>query len=152
MQLSILLSAEASELRFRLGPQGKPSVADREDLHFNLSHAGDFAAIATGPQPLGVDIEVIRPEVDARSLAQHYFRTEEAAALRATRTPLQDFFLLWTAKEAVMKCTGLGLSLPPDAVAVSGAAARRTDTGARFALFTHADGDAAFVLTAAVEV
>lgn len=38
---------------------GKPRLTRRRDLHFSLSHGGDYAVLATAAQPVGVDIEPI---------------------------------------------------------------------------------------------
>ena len=37
--------------------KGKPYLKGREDLHFNISHSGNFVLCALGECPLGVDIE-----------------------------------------------------------------------------------------------
>jgi len=74
-----------------------------------------MALIAVGrEQPLGVDIETIRRDVDTAALAERYFSTRERAALRALPHPLRlaAFYACWTRKEAFLKATGDGLSFP----------------------------------------
>lgn len=44
-------------LAFGEGEAGKPFLLQKPDLHFNLSHAGVYAAAAFGQDRLGVDVE-----------------------------------------------------------------------------------------------
>lgn len=79
-------------------------------LHFNLSHSGDLALIALAPVPVGVDLERDTP-ADAQALAQAWFTPAEQAQLAQGK---DDFLTLWTAREAVLKAMGTGLSGEPD--------------------------------------
>ena len=92
------------------GPHGKPMLAG-QGPQFNLSHSGDYAVLAVGNCPNGVDIE--RTE-RMRPLAARYCMTpEEYALFTQTDRPVEFFCALWTGKESVMKATGLGMSLAP---------------------------------------
>ena len=88
---------------------------DQAALRFSVSHSNRrvLYAINRGRE-LGVDIEKIRPEFSFEEISDKYFSAREAAILR-TR-PVQDrkevFFTYWTLKEAFMKGTGKGFSLP----------------------------------------
>ncbi len=59
------------QLTFQIADNGKPQLSYPEcplaSWHFNLSHSGDFAlvAVAKGSE-VGVDIEIIREDVDWR--------------------------------------------------------------------------------------
>ncbi len=131
------MAAQAVELVAEAG--GKLRLHGTARLEFNLSHSGDLMALAFHEVPVGIDIEVWQPDLPAADLAGHEFRPEEAAAIRASAEPRRLFYQLWTAKEAVMKCTGLGMSLSPAAIVVQGDAARRTDVepAEAFALFAY---------------
>lgn len=98
-------------LVFAYGAQGKPAL---EGIEFNLSHSGERLAVAFAADgPVGLDIEEITPRRRVRSLAARYFQESER---REMETPddqefLRRFFRLWTAKEAMMKVTGMGFAL-----------------------------------------
>ena len=120
LTLSAATGIAPEALRFRTGAFGKPEleVDSTPPVHFNLSHSGDWAAIAVAAQPVGVDIEAAKP-LPAAELAAFAFRPEEHAAILSHAAPDHCFLEYWTAKEAVMKCTGQGLTLPPDHILFS---------------------------------
>ena len=99
-------------------PHGKPSLADGcgdGHLRFNMSHSDESALFAvTWGREVGVDIERIRPDVAAGRIAERFFASGEVAALRSLPESEQPkaFFRCWTRKEAYLKATGRGLSLP----------------------------------------
>ncbi|HVY80703.1 MAG TPA: 4'-phosphopantetheinyl transferase superfamily protein [Steroidobacteraceae bacterium] len=103
-------------LRWIYGPNGKPALAgDRAGrLSFNLSHSGSRAllAVAAGAE-IGADLEQHRA-IEAASIADRFFFGAEREAIRAALEPDAIFYRYWTAKEAVMKGCGAGLSLPLD--------------------------------------
>ena len=94
-------------------PWGKPYAVGREDVHFNLSHAGERVLCAVSPMPVGCDVEVINPR-HAR-LGERYFCPSEQNFIREGQTEaerLERFYRLWTVKESFIKAVGRGLSLP----------------------------------------
>jgi 4'-phosphopantetheinyl transferase len=105
---------EAGRVPLRLSVSGKPFLADRSDLHFNLSHCEDRVVVAIARQPVGVDLERIRNIPEALPIAQHLFAISETRALRACPAELQSeaFLRCWTRKEAYVKGRGEGLSTP----------------------------------------
>ena len=116
------LEIEPGAVRFRYGPQGKPSLAEGAGLEFNLAHSGGLAllAVARG-RALGIDIEEVRPMPDAGRIVDRFFSERECSAFRALPEGerLAAFFRCWTRKEAYMKATGEGMSLPLDRFDVS---------------------------------
>ena len=109
--LGRVLDSDPASLQFALNAYGKPELTDF-DVHFSLSHSGDWAALAVAAFPLGVDIEVIRPV--ERELPERFFSPAECQGLRVLPDPVWSpaFFRCWTRKEAVVKALGLGLSFP----------------------------------------
>ena len=108
------LGTAPRSLAFRLGARGKPELdtADIADVHFNVSHAGDWAVIARAASPVGIDIEHCRP-LDYRAVGAQVFSTEEQARVDRASDQSRAFFDVWTAKEALLKAWGLGLGDMP---------------------------------------
>lgn len=101
-------------LRFARGAWGKPSL-DPPELEFNLAHSDDLAIVAVArARPVGVDIERVRPVPDLDRLARSFLspREREELATVAGAARAGAFLRGWTRKEAVVKGTGVGLSLP----------------------------------------
>jgi 4'-phosphopantetheinyl transferase len=90
---------------------GAPYLVDRPDLALSIAHSGDahgFALAAGGA--LGLDIETVRP-VETEGLVRRICDLPDAEDMQRVIAASNDpatFFRLWTAKEAVMKATGLG--------------------------------------------
>lgn len=107
-----LLGRDPAALRFPALPGEKPRVEADDGWDFNVSHAGDHVALVTGRGAVGVDLEKVRPVRSMEALAGRYFHPDETAAWRsvAAARQVEAFFLLWSAREAAMKCTGTGLA------------------------------------------
>lgn len=91
--------------------QGVKPDAPATGIHFNVSHAGDLIGIAFSSEcPVGFDIERIRPMRDAMSIVNRCFSTEEQQVLAKAADQDDAFFQVWTAKEALVKGTGKGLT------------------------------------------
>lgn len=120
--------ADPANLRFAMhcgacgGAHGKPYLVDPAgDLEFSLSHAGDRVAVAVARAPVGVDVEAPYAFADWPELVPEILDAEERRAL-ARRTVAERPAMLqryWTCKEAILKATGIGLSVSPSDVGVS---------------------------------
>jgi 4'-phosphopantetheinyl transferase len=121
--LGLYLDRDPLDLRFALGPHGKPALAfegptrpgPTEDLRFNLSHSGRLALVAvTSGREVGVDLEVPRHPLDELAIAERVLGSEQARHLAAlnSRARARAFLRAWVAHEAVVKCLGLGLATP----------------------------------------
>lgn len=114
------LTCQAPEdLVLAVGANGKPLIPGGPE--FNLSNSRDLAVLAISDDgPLGIDIEFQDRGVQAMELAHSCFVEAEIAVLAdlASDARQQRFFAFWTAKEALMKLTGLGMSLPPRSIAL----------------------------------
>jgi 4'-phosphopantetheinyl transferase len=98
--LAKLLAAPPLALSFTAGAHGKPALVNGGGLEFNLSHAGNWAAIAAARNvPVGVDIERIRENVDMAALLRRLGETD----LPETR---EELYRAWTRREATSKAAG----------------------------------------------
>lgn len=76
-----------------------------EGTHWSISHKDTYVAGVVAPDPVGIDIEKLRPCTEA------LFRktgTDEEWGLSDEPEDDHLFFRYWTAKEAVLKTTGAG--------------------------------------------
>lgn len=92
-----------------LGPlekrdSGAPIPSD--GIHWSLSHKSAYVAAVTARRPVGIDIEQIKPM--PRGVHDRIAGPEEWALAPVRDTRL--FFRYWTAKEAVLKAVGIGLT------------------------------------------
>ena len=110
---------------------GKPFIPGLPDIHFNLSHSGDYIACAFSDKEVGLDLqEQARTHTSIVRIAKRFFSAKEYEAIQALpaedpsvvpghptnaadsdnsacRLPL--FYNLWTIKEAYLKYLGYGL-------------------------------------------
>lgn len=123
--LSGYLHCDPRKVEIHYGSKGKPYLAEKIDgnsLQFSMSHSGRLALFAVGRfAAVGVDIEEICEFPEMREIAGKNFCTAEIGAIE--RSPesgrCQLFYNLWVRKEAVLKASGYGLSLPLDLIDVS---------------------------------
>ncbi len=106
------LGRPAEGLVFVEGGETKPRLVHADGWDFNVSHAGDYVVVAVRRGPVGVDLELVREVREMASIVARYFHPDECAAWQALDENLraEAFFVLWSAREAAMKCAGLGLA------------------------------------------
>ena len=102
--------------RLDRGDRGKPWFPERPERHFNLSHSGPYALCALGDAPVGADVEQVWPR--RPFLPEKALSPEEFAWFQALGGRWEDFYTLWTLKEAKVKCLGSGLDRPAREIAV----------------------------------
>ena len=93
---------------------GKPSLTERPDIHYNLSHAEGIATCMVSDYECGIDCEKVR---DFRpNVIKRVFSENEKAMFENTPDIEKNllFFKLWTLKEAYVKAIGIGISYPMD--------------------------------------
>lgn len=103
--LSAWLHLPPDALDFYSNPFGKPFL-ENAPFHFNMSRSGTYLCFYFGPYDGGVDIERRRDPAVYRDVASRHFHPEERKILKNN----DDFFIIWTRKEALLKSTGTGLS------------------------------------------
>ena len=116
--LGAYLGTDPKTVTFAYSEKSKPALGEAHagsDLSFNISHSGTIALLAFArSRQLGVDVEQIRRDFDTAPIAARFFsqvEQEELATIPADQRN-DAFFLCWTRKEAYIKATGEGLSLP----------------------------------------
>ncbi len=112
--LASRVGGTSESVTISLGEHGKPYVADGPQ--FNVAHSHELALIAVGDEaePVGVDLERIRPDREIGGLVSRYFSPAEQDGLDllAGDERVEAFHWCWTAKEACLKAVGVGLAEP----------------------------------------
>ena len=97
------------------GENGKPYLANRPGTFFSITHSDKWVFLAVSDGEIGIDAQAPRkvcPRLAARSTSP-----EELAWVKLNTEP--HFTRLWTMKEAYLKYTGTGLSVPIRGVTIS---------------------------------
>ncbi len=119
--LARYIGLDPSALIFQSGAGGKPALAALPagvgPIQFNLSHSHGRLLIAVAKQQeVGVDLEWIRDDAEVAKLAQRFYSPAEYESVMGLPVAAQaaQFFRYWAAKEAFLKCKGVGLQFPLD--------------------------------------
>jgi 4'-phosphopantetheinyl transferase len=91
---------------------GKPYFSDIP-LQFSITHSGNAAAVAFANSfPIGIDIEFRRQMSDMNQLSHRFFSDPELEFLKELSGDnlINNFFRIWSAKEAYLKALGIGVS------------------------------------------
>ncbi|KUM25192.1 hypothetical protein AU467_04200 [Mesorhizobium loti] len=113
--LSAHLRVPPRDLQITVSRFGKPRLP-AHDIEVTQSHSHDWSAVAVSALGLvGIDIERWCPLAKCRQLACHIMTDQEARVFEHIPRELtvRKFLELWTRKEAVLKCAGLGLHQDP---------------------------------------
>lgn len=90
------------------GENSKPYLADKTNTHFSITHSDKWVFLAVADCEIGIDAQMphkVCPRLAARSTSP-----EELVWVKENTDP--HFTRLWTMKEAYLKYTGTGLSVP----------------------------------------
>jgi 4'-phosphopantetheinyl transferase len=119
------IAPEALRLQVHAGRQGKPALLDEPSLRFNLTHAGERAALAVAWQrEVGIDLEPLAGDLPGHenldALVASTCTPTEAAWIATLSPPdrREAFLKLWTLKEAYLKGIGVGLTVEPRMIEV----------------------------------
>jgi len=102
--LSVWMNASAIEITFNKNPFDKPELPDTP-FYFNISRSENYLAFYFGPNECGIDIEKRRLSENFSEISNQHFHPEEQEFIQSD----DDFFSVWTRKEAVLKAIGTGL-------------------------------------------
>lgn len=104
---ALALSAQKSGVALKnLEKRKNGAPVPSRGVHWSLTHKDAFVGAVAAPEPVGIDLEAIRPR-SAALFAR--IADDRERALLGTKDP-RCFFRCWTAKEAVLKAAGDGLS------------------------------------------
>ena len=79
---------------------------------FNISHSGTYiACILSDSAKVGIDIEIMRENLDLSSFYNQFTPLENLDILHA-QNQITTFYNYWTQKEAIVKMLGKGMSIP----------------------------------------
>jgi 4'-phosphopantetheinyl transferase len=116
--LASYMAIDPAAVSFSYSKKEKPSLGPAQaasGIRFNLTHSGGVALLAfTRGRDVGVDVENIRNNFELEAIARRFFSPHEQSQLfaLAPEARVEAFFRCWTRKEAYIKATGDGLSLP----------------------------------------
>lgn len=102
------------DMKYTFNAYGKPYFANAEDLHFSISHSGEYAMVVLSDKEIGCDIQQIK-NINL-SIADRFFTAEERKYVKCT----ENFFRIWTLKESFIKAIGKGLALPLNSFSIKG--------------------------------
>lgn len=85
---------------------GKPYLKEYP-LYFNVSHSGEYLAIAVSKSPVGIDIQGEKEIKEG--MYRKVVQQEEMVLIGQERQ--RDFLRLWTLKESFVKAEGKGLRI-----------------------------------------
>lgn len=119
------LNRDPATLVFAYTEHDQPVLASSRNgppVCFNVSHSHELTLIAlTLKNPIGIDVEYVRHNVEFKKLAKRFFSIQEARDLE-TYTDIgvpQAFFSCWTRKEAFVKALGDGIAFGLNEFSVS---------------------------------
>lgn len=93
---------------FVYGEHGKPAIKGHPEIHFNMSHCREAAICMLSDKPVGVDVERVRTLNEG--LMRYTMNDQEQEEILSAYSPDLAFTMLWTRKEAALKCMGVGIN------------------------------------------
>ena len=86
----------------------KPVLINGKGLYFNISHSGDYVALALSDEEVGCDIQEIRPY--SPRVAKRNYCEKETEFIENSLDKDESFIRLWALKESVLKFDGSGIA------------------------------------------
>lgn len=115
--LGKLSGISENDIVIKYDENSKP-YSENTNLHFSISHSGDYAVCVVSATPIGIDIEKIR-QLNMQSV-RRFANSDETLYIFGHQPEkidfeshdlevLERFFEVWTKKEAYGKLLGVGL-------------------------------------------
>lgn len=86
---------------------GKPYFPGNP-FYFNVSHSGEYLALAISKEPVGIDLQKIKPV----KVGMYHKTVRPLEGVLIGKDRERDFIRLWTLKESFVKAEGKGLRIP----------------------------------------
>lgn len=106
LALKGLLEKEIDDLTVKRDKNNKPYVESTLGLKFNISHTEGLVLLAFFKREVGVDVEKINYKFEFKDILENCFTRDEIINIDNN---IISFYRYWTAKEAYLKCDGIGL-------------------------------------------
>jgi len=115
LRRALSLEGIEKEPDIQSGEYGKPYLKNVPGFEYNLSHSGALAVFAYDTEgiPVGIDVEEVKEKKD-RNLGR-FFSRSEYERIESSKKPWEEFYRLWTIREAFAKEEGKGLMILDDA-------------------------------------
>lgn len=97
-------------------PDGKPYFLHHPDIHFSISHSGEYWTCAFADAEIGLDIQIEDYHRKKEKIAKRFFSPGEQVYLEAY--DYEEFYDIWAMKEAYLKYIGEGLARGLDKISV----------------------------------
>lgn len=99
---------DIAKQNFTYTGHGKPYLLNYPDVHFNISHSGEYVACAVADSPVGVDIQKIGEY--SLEVARRVCNEQELKQIEDSSDKASEFIKFWTQKEAILKMYGIGIA------------------------------------------
>ena len=104
--LKCLLEKEIDDLIVKRDKNNKPYLENTIGLKFNISHTEGLVLLAFSKREVGIDVEKINFKFEFKDILENCFTRDEIINIDNN---IITFNRYWTAKEAYLKCDGIGL-------------------------------------------
>lgn len=91
------------------GEHGKPFLSLRPNVHYNISHSGEYVFCILADQEVGIDVQVHK-KANYERMLQRMVPLDMIREILDGDAPERAFFTQWVLREAYIKWTGEGLS------------------------------------------
>lgn len=134
-----LLAEETPPFQTARGQWGKPFLTECPDVHFNISHSGEYVCCAVSECEVGVDIQRYQEKVGG--IAERFFTEADNNLLENSNgKKLEMFFRIWSVRESYMKLTGRGMGQGLDSFEINWKRRQIYDQGLPTACFEEYTG------------
>ena len=106
LSLKGLLEKGINDLIVKRDKNNKPYLENTIGLKFNISHTDGLVLLAFFKREVGVDVEKINYKFEFKDILENCFTKDEIINIDNN---IISFYRYWTAKEAYLKCDGIGL-------------------------------------------